>query len=174
MISLQLQSLGIQLAMSLQRSIVRVAAALIESRTIRHCQAYRFVILADSGPAAISPADARIFQYPGPLEQLALFLSDALREFNKETKPFIIANAAHFTDENISPQSGNANDDDGGVCLVLGVAEDPRHRNKLGLAFQRCAEQTGSRVRHDRFDSSIIEVRREDFPDFMENLKMYS
>jgi len=65
----------------------------------------------------------------------------------------------------------------GGRCEPTKVSRRIRlishFHSRLGLAFERCSETTEARVRHDRFDASVIEVKREDLMEFMENLHLY-
>ena len=43
-------------------------------------------------------------------------------------------------------------------------------RSRFNLAFQVAAEASGTEVRFDRFDSSIVEVPREDLPMYLDKL----
>lgn len=59
------------------------------------------------------------------------------------------------------------------VVGVVGAADfGDTTRNKFGLAFQNAAVSSGSRMRNDRFDSSIVEVQREDLMTFIEALHL--
>jgi len=61
---------------------------------------------------------------------MTLFLADALREFGRQTRPLVVANAAITSpEEDHGPGDGEAaraNEDD--VCLVLGLAGDASQR----------------------------------------------
>ncbi|KAK5175295.1 DNA replication initiation factor cdc45 [Saxophila tyrrhenica] len=54
------------------------------------------------------------------------------------------------------------------------VAEARKQRgyglNRFGQAFQEVVEETGARVRIDSFEHSVVEVRKDDFPGFLETL----
>jgi len=41
----------------------------------------------------------------------------------------------------------------------------------FGLAFQNTAQRTNARVKHDSFDASVIEVKKEDLKTFIESLQ---
>ena len=41
----------------------------------------------------------------------------------------------------------------------------------FGLVFQDAAEKTRARMKHDSFESSIVQVRREDVGEFLEHLQ---
>lgn len=41
----------------------------------------------------------------------------------------------------------------------------------FGIAFQQCAERMGAQVKHDSFDTCVIEIKRVDVVDFIEQLR---
>ena len=43
-------------------------------------------------------------------------------------------------------------------------------KNRFGQAFRYAAEQIEARFRHDRFDTAIMEVDKEDYQRFIETL----
>ncbi|EME46685.1 hypothetical protein DOTSEDRAFT_169453 [Dothistroma septosporum NZE10] len=47
-----------------------------------------------------------------------------------------------------------------------------RGLNRFGHAFQQVVEETGSRVRIDSFEHSVVEVQKEDLPGFLEALSL--
>jgi cell division control protein 45 len=49
----------------------------------------------------------------------------------------------------------------------------PRY-SKFGLAFQDAASTSNAGTKHDRFDTSIVEVRKEDLSGFVEALSTFS
>lgn len=46
--------------------------------------------------------------------------------------------------------------------------------SKFSRAFQQTAHMTKARVKHDRFDTSIIELAKPDLTKFMEHLQMFA
>jgi hypothetical protein len=46
--------------------------------------------------------------------------------------------------------------------------------SRFGLAFQTAAEESGAAARHDRFDTSIVEVKKDDLTSFIECLHLRS
>lgn len=44
--------------------------------------------------------------------------------------------------------------------------------SRFGLAFQSAAADSGAQARHDMFDTSIVEVRRDDLTGFVECLHL--
>jgi len=43
-------------------------------------------------------------------------------------------------------------------------------KNRFGLAFRHAAHQMEARIRHDRFDTAVMEVDKEDYQRFIETL----
>lgn len=39
--------------------------------------------------------------------------------------------------------------------------------SQFGLAFQKAAEMSGARTRHNAFEASVVEVRRDDLHKFL-------
>ncbi|KAK3056947.1 DNA replication initiation factor cdc45 [Extremus antarcticus] len=72
------------------------------------------------------------------------------------------------TESEASSSDGSDSEDDGEV------AEARKQRgyglNRFGQAFQEVVEETGARVRIDSFEHSVVEVRKDDFPGFLETL----
>ena len=44
----------------------------------------------------------------------------------------------------------------------------------FGLVFQDAAEKTRARMKHDSFESSVVQVRREDISEFLEHIQTHS
>ena len=44
--------------------------------------------------------------------------------------------------------------------------------SRFGLAFQSAAEESGAQARHDMFDTSIVEVNKDDLTGFVECLHL--
>lgn len=44
--------------------------------------------------------------------------------------------------------------------------------SKFGLAFQDAAQESAAASKHDRFDTSVVEVKKEDLSAFLEALQM--
>ena len=44
------------------------------------------------------------------------------------------------------------------------------HRNTFGAAFREAADKTNSRIRHDAFETSVMEIQRDDLQRFLELL----
>ncbi|KAK4684158.1 cell division control protein 45, partial [Tremellales sp. Uapishka_1] len=152
------------LAMSLHRAIIRQGSSLLGKTAIRSTRTFRLAIMKE-GP------DLRLFCHPATISRLALWLVDATRDrwaarqkganANKSL-PFVVACLNEQSD----------------TFLVVGVTGAPEfgdvRKNKFGLAFQAAAEESGAGVKHDLFDTSIVEVRKEDLASFIESLQLRS
>ena len=46
--------------------------------------------------------------------------------------------------------------------------------SKFAHAFKETADKTRARVKHDRFDTSVIELAKQDLTRFMEFLQMFA
>lgn len=46
--------------------------------------------------------------------------------------------------------------------------------SKFGLAFQDATMESAAAAKHDRFDTSVVEVKKEDLASFIESLQLYS
>lgn len=62
--------------------------------------------------------------------------------------------------------------------MVVGVTGAPEYgdvrKNKFGLAFQQAAEESGVQSTHDMFDTSVVEVSKDDLKGFVEALHLHS
>ncbi|CEH13425.1 CDC45 (cell division cycle 45)-like protein [Ceraceosorus bombacis] len=130
------------------------------------------------------------------LSRLALWLVDALRDLvakqeasRREAKRRRKGSAVgggdgEMTEEMMEAPSKSAAQ---GLPFVLAALDERRdrfvvvgltgstefgdtRRNRFGLAFQEAASQSGARTRHDQFDTSAIEVRKDDLTAFIERL----
>ena len=62
------------------------------------------------------------------------------------------------------------------MFVVVGIVGAPDFgdvsKNRFGLAFQEASTSTGARMRNDRFESSVLEVHRDDLMEFVEALHL--
>jgi len=59
------------------------------------------------------------------------------------------------------------------VIAVTGAQDSDSSRNVFGTQFRRAAEALQIKTKHDGFDSSMIEMKNEDFRRFMEEMTNY-
>ncbi|KAI9272674.1 CDC45 family [Phascolomyces articulosus] len=142
---------GVKLCMKVQRAVVRQSTAVLEKRAVRVIKNFRTVVMRD-GP------DLQLFQHPLTLSKLALFLTDAYREHGNRNLPFVIASydEAHES------------------FLVVATTGAPTfghtRKNPFGIAFQKAAERTQARISFDSFETSVLQIHKNDLDLFIENL----
>ncbi|KTW30903.1 DNA replication initiation factor CDC45 [Pneumocystis jirovecii RU7] len=155
---------SLKVAMELQKAIVRTGTSLIDKHAIRHLKAFRIAVLKE-GP------DLDIFTHPFALSKLALWISDAINEQEREQGrtrhlPFVIASLNERTDAylllgtSVSASSPLDHIDDNISC----------GRNRFGIIFSQLARATSARLRMDAFDAYCIEVFKSDLVGFLELL----
>lgn len=152
---------GIKLAQSLQKAIFNTGVTILEKKLIKDLRIYRLCVLQD-GP------DLYLYQNPLTLLRLGNWLIEFCAESEeKHLLPMVLATLNESTD----------------TYLVAGLP--PRYPRGLGnsqarkpivnnfsMAFQYMTSETGARVKIDNFESSIIEIRRDDLLPFLEKLTM--
>ncbi|AMD18947.1 HBR046Cp [Eremothecium sinecaudum] len=156
-----LLKLGIENAQFLQKAIFSTGVAVLEKRIIKHLRIYRLCVLQD-GPYL------PLFRNPLTLLRLGNWLIEYFAEFDdKQLLPIVLASLDSST----------------GTYLVAGLAPRyprgmdalPAHTvilNNFNISFQQIAQETGAKVRIDNFESSIIEITKDDLQPFLEKLTL--
>ena len=165
---------SLNLSKSLQDIIIRQGVTIIDKQLIRTLRNFRLVILKEG-------SDLKLFHNTQILTKLGFWLVDALRDLvelqykqKKKRKgddgddgnsnggpnalPFVIA-ALNEKEETYSVVGINASMQYGDVL-----------RNNFGFRFHQAIQESNSRSKHDKFETSAVEVRKEDFPIFIEAL----
>ncbi|WVO13765.1 hypothetical protein L204_101387 [Cryptococcus depauperatus] len=160
---------SLPLAMALHRAIIRAGSDLLDKSVIRTLRNFRLAILSE-GP------DLKLFTHPSPLSRLALWLVDATRDkwvekLNKQnlrnggkvkSLPFVVA----------------CLNEEKGTFSVVGITGAPEYgdvkKNKFGLAFEQAADHSNASTSLDMFETSVIEVARDDLQSFIEHLHLHS
>jgi len=151
------------LSMTLHRAIIRQGSSLIDKQSIRTFRTFKLAIVKE-GP------DIPIFCQPGILSRLGLWLADALRDKpgasrsinqgKKKQLPFVVAC--------INEKAGS--------YLVVGVTSASEsgdvRKNHFGLAFLEAKDRSNARTRHGTFDTSVVEVNKDDLASFLEALQL--
>lgn len=154
---------GLGYAKDFQKVVFNTGMAVLEKRLLKTLKIYHLVVLRD-GP------DYEMFRNPLILTRLGNWILESCAESNKTLLPLVLAALDERTD----------------TFLVVGLAPRyPRGRktledldqnttllNTFSVAFQQVASTTGAKVRIDSFESSIIEIRKEDFQPFLERLAL--
>ncbi len=179
--SVDLLRSSLLLAQALHRKVVARGISLITNQSIRTLKNFRLAILKDG-------SDLKLFTHVEILGRLANWLTTSLRDIiveqqqqasaNKQKKrkngaesnnnaaaafaplPFILA-ALHPGKDSF---------------LVLGSTGSAVHgmveNNHFTAAFQQAAKMSGARVRHDRFQTFSIQVRKSDLAGFVEKVHL--
>ncbi|KND03063.1 DNA replication initiation factor CDC45 [Spizellomyces punctatus DAOM BR117] len=161
---------GIQLSMNFQRILVRTGVSVLEKKLTQTLRTFQLAVLTgeglgsaiDGSGALTDENDFSLFgRSPAHLGRLAKFLMDAFREYRQKDLPLVIAAFNTVAD----------------AYLVIGFTGSTKggvvRKNTFGPAFQRAAQRTNARIRHDSFETSVMEVRKEDLTDFLESLQLF-
>lgn len=151
--------IGISKAKRLQSAVAMAGMGLFEKRQIKNLYSFRLAVLKE-GP------ELEIFKNPLALIRIGVWIAEGCAEANSQPLPLVVATLDVSTD----------------VYLVLGMGprkprdseevtgQDDISYNKFGSAFQTTANKINAKVRMDAFESSIIEVAKEDLARFLEAL----
>jgi cell division control protein 45 len=154
---------GLEYAKDFQKVVFNTGMAVLEKRMLKTLKIYHLVVLKD-GP------DDGMFRNPLILTRLGNWILESCAEASKTLLPLVLAAFDERTD----------------TYLVIGLAPRyPRGRkpledvdqnttllNTFSVAFQQVANTSGAKVRIDSFESSIIEIRKEDLAPFLEKLTL--
>lgn len=192
--SLSLLNSSLSLAKSLHEAIVSVGNSLIDKQSIRTLKSFRLAILRD-GP------NLDIFStQPTMLARLGMWLTDALRDIvtEQDRKKRELKRQRKVASKS-RRSFGRSNGNDGGeydatavaslpfvlcalnasrdIYLVVGLIGSADfgnvERNRFGLAFQDAIRKSGSRSRNEGwFDTTAVEIRKEDLSSFVEQLHL--
>lgn len=153
---------GIKHATFLQKSVFETGVAILEKRLVKHLRIYRLCVLQD-GP------DLHFYRNPLTLLRLGSWLIEYYAENDeKHLLPLVLASLDETTDTylcaGIAPRYPRG----------LDILKQQQHKtlNNFTVAFQQVAAETGAKVRIDNFESSIIEIRKEDLQPFLERLTL--
>ncbi|KAL6945306.1 hypothetical protein ACO0QE_002756 [Hanseniaspora vineae] len=152
---------GIEFAQVLQKSVFETGVAVLEKRLIKNLRIYRLCVLQD-GP------DLALYKNPITLLRLGNWLLDCCSESSddKSLLPLVLAAFDPTTDTYLC--TGMAPKYPRGLALQK---KEPL-LNNFTVAFQLIANETGAKVRIDNFETSIIEIRKEDLSPFLERLTL--
>lgn len=150
--------------MKQQQIILLEASTILSHRLLRYGRRFRYVILRNGSD------EAWLAGHAFSLAKLALFIADATRNTRRGRLPLVVAAYSTLGDTYFVVASGTSKELDGArdadVDSIEGVT-----RNRFGLAFRRAAQVVRARVKHDGFDTSIIEVKAEDLKSFLQTLQ---
>ncbi|KAA1107095.1 hypothetical protein PGT21_002017 [Puccinia graminis f. sp. tritici] len=165
---------ALPLSMALHKSIIRQGTSMLDKQSIKTLRSFRLAVIKE-GP------DLHVFNHPATLTRLGLWLVDAVRDLigpggqnnnknpnGRTTKRATVVKSFPFVIASL---------DDARDCyLVVGVNGAIQYgdvrKNKFGAAFEEAAKISGARARHDRFEESVIEVRKDDLMNFVQKLHL--
>lgn len=174
---------GLEHAKQIQQIIFRTGMSLLERKLIKNLRLYRLCVLNDG-----SIPDLDIFNNPLMLSKLGGWLLENITELdfmnnNKSLKPLVAASLDVSSDTylviGLAPKYPRGMDQNTRAKLAQqskGTNEDETtvttRLNTFSVAFQQLANVSGAKIRIDSFDSSVIEIRKDDLPPFLESLTL--
>ena len=145
---------GIGIAMKQQQVILSEATMILSHRLLRYGRRFRYVVLRKGSDRDWLAGHAC------SLTKLALFLFDATRASNQNQKPLLLAAYNPLHDAYMVVATGAT------------VGSDATMRNnRFGAIFRRAAQMVRARVKHDGFDTAMIEVKAGDLKTFLQTLQ---
>ncbi|EGW33841.1 uncharacterized protein SPAPADRAFT_134703 [Spathaspora passalidarum NRRL Y-27907] len=173
---------GLEHAKQIQQVIFRTGMSLLERKLIKNLKLYRFCVLNDG-----SIPDLHIFNNPLMLSKLGSWVAENLTEldFTNEShtlKPLILASLDVDSDSylvmGIAPKYPRGMNNATRAKLAQEQARDENGEtqmtrlNTFSVAFQQLSNTSGAKIRIDSFDSSVIEIRKDDLSPFLERLTL--
>lgn len=152
---------GAEQAKMLQRAVVATANFIFDKNLPKDLHSFRMVIVQEA-------PDIDVFLNPLSLQRLAVWISESCAEIHTSNLPLVLAILNERKDVYlVFGIAGNQSRDN-----LDGEASGSQQTNFFGRQFQETAVKINARIRVDAFDSSIIEVSREDLPRFLEALDL--
>ncbi|QEU62288.1 Cdc45 [Kluyveromyces lactis] len=160
--NMEILSQGIKHATFLQRSVFETGVAILEKRLVKHLRIYRLCVLQD-GP------DLHLYRNPLTLLRLGSWLIEYYAENDeKQLLPLVLATLDETSDTYLC--AGIAPRYPRGLDILQ--QQQQKTLNNFTVAFQQIAAETGAKVRIDNFETSIIEIRKDDLQPFLERLTL--
>lgn len=153
---------GLVKAKTLQRAVVAAGSALFEKCQIKNLRTFRLAVLKD-GP------DLELFNNPLALARLGVWIAEGCAEVHPIPLPLVVASLDAVNETYLVLGMGAVRSKDNNTVLL---GPNDSNYNKFGPAFQATASKINARVRMDAFDSSIIEVAKDDLSRFLEALTL--
>lgn len=153
--------------MALHRAIIKQGIAILDKQTIKTLHTFRFCIIKEG-------SDLPIFNHPATLARLGSWLVDGIRDILDQSN----SSTTGISKSKITPRGLPfvlaALDERRDSFLVVGISGTQEYgdvkKNKFGLAFQESARISHTRIRHDKFEASVVEVRRDDLAAFIQRI----
>ncbi|XP_053987531.1 cell division control protein 45 homolog isoform X1 [Hylaeus volcanicus] len=146
---------GIEKAKFMLSSIFKTAQGILQMKQIRSAGPFLYIIIPEGS------ADNYVFAHPHPLLMLAQFTLKAYVDSSKNRRasewPLVASSISN-------PESG--------TCLMVGVppVREDQPRSLFGKAFEQAAKNTNCNIEADYFDATIIRLKTEERPKFLDAL----
>ncbi|OBA23225.1 CDC45-like protein [Metschnikowia bicuspidata var. bicuspidata NRRL YB-4993] len=184
---------GLESAKSMQQIIFRTGMSVLERGLIKNLRIYRLCVLNDG-----AIPDLQLFNNPLILSKLGNWLLENINEAellnflskkddslkSNVLKPLVVASLDQVSDTyliiGLAPKYPRGLDNSTKVKLSKQASTDGKagesalmtRLNTFSVAFQKVAATSGAKVRINSFDSSIIEIRKDDLSPFLEKLTL--
>ncbi|XP_033339135.2 cell division cycle protein 45 [Megalopta genalis] len=146
---------GIEKAKLMLSSIFKTAQSILQMKQIRSAGSFLYVIIPEGS------VDNQVFAHPHSLLMLAQFILKAYVDSTKIRRapewPLVVSSVCNA---------------ETGTCLMVGippVCED-QPRSLFGRAFEQAAKNTNCYIEADYFDTTILRLKMEERPKFMDAL----
>lgn len=178
---------GLESAKNMQQIVFRTGTSVLERKLVKNMRLYRLCVLNDG-----AIPDLNVFNNPLILSKLGNWLLENINELeflnftakNGESKlstlkPLVVASLDVASDTylviGLAPKYPRGLDISTKAKLAQQVdgkesASFMTRLNTFSIAFQKVAATSGTKSRINSFDSSIIEIRKEDLAPFLEKL----
>ncbi|XP_006614204.1 cell division control protein 45 homolog [Apis laboriosa] len=146
---------GVEKAKLMLISIFKTAQAILQMKQIKSAGSFLYIIISDG------TADSLVFAHPYSLMMLAQFTLKAYVDSSKNRRASewpLVASSIYNAEERL--------------CFMVGippVCED-QPRSLFGRAFEQAAKNTNCYIEADYFDTTIIRLKIEERPKFLDAL----
>lgn len=177
---------GLEVAKNIQKIIFRTGMSVLERKLIKNLKLYRLCVLTEG-----SVPDLTIFVNPLMLSKLGTWLLENITELdfvnnNTSLKPLVVASFDAVTDTylviGLAPKYPRGMNNSEIAKLLQKEKGDKENSNAdpsiitrlntFSVAFTQVANTSGAKVKIDGFDSSVIEIRKDDLSPFLEKLTL--
>ncbi|KZC14878.1 PREDICTED: cell division control protein 45 homolog [Dufourea novaeangliae] len=146
---------GIEKAKLMLSSVFKTAQGVLQMKQIRSAGSFLYIIIPEGS------VDSHVFARTYPLLMLAQFTLKAYVNSSKNRRarewPLVVSSICNA---------------ETGTCLVVGIPPEceDQPRSLFGRAFEQAAKNTNSYIEADYFDTTIIRLKTEERPKFLDSL----
>lgn len=181
---------GLDRAKTIQQTIFKTGMSVLERKLVKNLRLYRLCVLNDgaipeldlfTNPLILSKLGNWLLENINELEFLNLSTKNGDSKLNA-LKPLVVASLDSASDTylviGLAPKYPRGLDN----STLAKIAQNPENKGKdvslmtrlntFSVAFQKVSASSGAKVRINSFDSSIIEIRRDDLSPFLEKLTL--